>query len=80
MFLYSIFSQSISTRVILLAIGVTTLLIRGFNFVEDAIAYGREAIPLVCQAVQRREELLGATIFSARFLEVPKPFDEKQVS
>ena len=66
-----------TTRVILLGIGVTTVLIRGFDFVEDAIAYGREVIPLVCQTVQRREELLGATIFSASFLEVPKPFEQK---
>lgn len=42
--------------------GVTTLLIRGFDPVEDAIAYGRDVIPLVRQAVQRREELVGATI------------------
>jgi alkanesulfonate monooxygenase len=42
--------------------GVTTLLIRGFDPVEDARAYGRDVIPLVRQAVQRREELVGATI------------------
>jgi alkanesulfonate monooxygenase len=36
-------------------VGVTTLLIRGFDPVEDAIAYGREVIPLVRKEVQRRE-------------------------
>ncbi|MDZ8227606.1 LLM class flavin-dependent oxidoreductase [Nostoc sp. ChiVER01] len=35
--------------------GVTTLLIRGFDPVEDAIAYGRGVIPLVRQQVQRQE-------------------------
>jgi len=35
--------------------GVTTILIRGFDPVEDAIAYGRDVIPLVRQEVQRRE-------------------------
>lgn len=33
--------------------GVTTLLIRGFDPVEDAIAYGRDVIPLVRGLVQR---------------------------
>lgn len=41
--------------------GVTTLLIRGFNPVEDAIAYGRDVIPLVRQEVQR-QELRTATV------------------
>ncbi|MFN6570301.1 LLM class flavin-dependent oxidoreductase [Dendronalium sp. ChiSLP03b] len=36
--------------------GVTTLLIRGFDPVEDAIAYGRDVIPLVRQEIQRREQ------------------------
>jgi alkanesulfonate monooxygenase len=36
--------------------GVTTLLIRGFDAVEDAIAYGRDVIPLVRAEVQRREQ------------------------
>ncbi|KAB8314841.1 LLM class flavin-dependent oxidoreductase [Tolypothrix campylonemoides VB511288] len=36
--------------------GVTTLLIRGFEPVEDAIAYGRDVIPLVRLEVQRREQ------------------------
>ncbi|MEH2397268.1 LLM class flavin-dependent oxidoreductase [Nostoc sp.] len=35
--------------------GVTTLLIRGFDPLEDAIAYGRDVIPLVRAEVQRRE-------------------------
>jgi alkanesulfonate monooxygenase len=36
-------------------IGVTTFLIRGFDPLADAIDYGRELIPLVRQAVARRE-------------------------
>lgn len=40
--------------------GVTTLLIRGFNPVEDAIAYGRDVLPLVRAEVQRREQSLTA--------------------
>ena len=35
--------------------GVTTLLIRGFDPVQDAIAYGRDLIPLVRAEVARRE-------------------------
>lgn len=35
--------------------GVTTLLIRGFDPLEDAIAYGRDVIPLVRAEVQKRE-------------------------
>ncbi|MBD2612630.1 MAG: LLM class flavin-dependent oxidoreductase [Nostoc sp. GBBB01] len=35
--------------------GVTTLLIRGFDLVEDAIAYGRDIIPQVQKEVARRE-------------------------
>jgi alkanesulfonate monooxygenase len=35
--------------------GVTTLLIRGFSPLEDAIAYGRDVIPLVRAEVQRKE-------------------------
>ncbi|MEH1940542.1 MAG: LLM class flavin-dependent oxidoreductase [Nostoc sp.] len=35
--------------------GVTTLLIRGFDPLEDAIAYGRDVIPLVRAEVARRE-------------------------
>ncbi|BAZ50622.1 luciferase family protein [Nostoc sp. NIES-4103] len=36
-------------------VGVTTLLIRGFDPLGDAIAYGRDVIPLVRAEVQRRE-------------------------
>jgi len=36
-------------------IGVTTLLIRGFDPLQDAIEYGRDLIPLVRQEVARRE-------------------------
>ena len=36
-------------------IGVTTLLIRGFDPLNDAIEYGRELIPLVRAEVARRE-------------------------
>lgn len=36
-------------------IGVTTLLIRGFDPVQDAIDYGRDLIPLVRAEVARRE-------------------------
>jgi len=35
--------------------GVTTILIRGFEPVEDAISYGRDVIPLVRQQVEREE-------------------------
>lgn len=41
-------------------LGVTTLLIRGFHPLEDAIAYGRELIPLVRAEVARRERALAA--------------------
>jgi pyruvate/oxaloacetate carboxyltransferase len=45
--------------------GVTTLLIRGFDFVEDAIASSIAMQP---------------AIFSGSFLEVLKPFDQKELS
>ena len=35
-------------------LGVTTFLIRGFDPLEDAIAYGRELIPLVRQETAAR--------------------------
>lgn len=35
--------------------GVTTLLIRGFDPLNDAIEYGRELIPLVRAEVARRD-------------------------
>lgn len=40
--------------------GVTTLLIRGFDPLEDAIAYGRDVIPLVRAEVERRERQVAA--------------------
>jgi alkanesulfonate monooxygenase len=36
-------------------LGVTTLLIRGFDPLHDAEAYGRELIPLVRREVARRD-------------------------
>ena len=36
-------------------LGVTTLLIRGFDPLKDAIEYGRELIPLVRAEVARRD-------------------------
>jgi alkanesulfonate monooxygenase len=41
-------------------IGVTTLLIRGFDPLEDAADYGRRLIPLVRQEVARRDSLAVA--------------------
>jgi alkanesulfonate monooxygenase len=41
-------------------IGVTTLLIRGYDPLEDAIDYGRELIPLVRAEVARRDRLAVA--------------------
>ncbi|MFJ8042801.1 LLM class flavin-dependent oxidoreductase [Kitasatospora sp. NPDC096147] len=38
-------------------IGATTLLIRGYDPLDDAIDYGRELLPLVRQEVARREAL-----------------------
>jgi alkanesulfonate monooxygenase len=36
-------------------LGVSTFLIRGFDPLEDAIAYGRDLIPLVRQLVAERD-------------------------
>ena len=36
-------------------LGATTLLIRGYDPLEDAIDYGRELIPLVREEVRRRD-------------------------
>jgi alkanesulfonate monooxygenase len=36
-------------------IGITTFLIRGFDPLDDAVAYGRELLPLVREEVARRE-------------------------
>jgi alkanesulfonate monooxygenase len=36
-------------------LGVTTFLIRGFDPLEDAVAYGRDLIPLVRERVAQRD-------------------------
>ena len=36
-------------------LGVTTFLIRGFDPLDDAVAYGRDLIPLVRELVAHRE-------------------------
>ncbi|MNL86743.1 hypothetical protein D3C87_2155810 [compost metagenome] len=36
-------------------LGVTTFLIRGFDPLNDAIAYGRDLIPLVRELVAQRD-------------------------
>jgi alkanesulfonate monooxygenase len=41
-------------------IGVTTLLIRGFDPLEDAVDYGRRLLPLVRQEVARRDSVAVA--------------------
>jgi alkanesulfonate monooxygenase len=41
-------------------IGVTTFLIRGFDPLDDAVAYGRELLPLVRQEVARRTSAIAA--------------------
>ena len=41
-------------------IGVTTLLIRGFDPLEDAVDYGRHLLPLVRQEVARRDSVAVA--------------------
>ncbi len=46
-------------------LGVTTFLIRGFDPLEDAIDYGRELIPLVREAVARRETAGSAPVRGA---------------
>jgi len=44
-------------------IGVSTLLIRGYDPLEDAAEYGRELLPLVRQELARREAgLAGAPV------------------
>jgi alkanesulfonate monooxygenase len=43
-------------------IGVTTLLIRGYDPYDDAIDYGRQLLPLVRAEVARREEKEGASV------------------
>ncbi|WP_329129916.1 LLM class flavin-dependent oxidoreductase [Streptomyces sp. NBC_01476] len=49
-------------------IGVTTLLIRGYDPLEDAVDYGRELLPLVRAEVARRDAVrpAGAPVGAAR--------------
>ncbi|NMI02032.1 LLM class flavin-dependent oxidoreductase [Pseudonocardia acidicola] len=42
-------------------IGVSTLLIRGYDPLDDAVAYGRELIPLVRQELGRRQAAAATT-------------------
>jgi len=46
-------------------IGVTTLLIRGYDPLDDAIDYGRELIPLVREEVARRDAAAAASATTA---------------
>ncbi|MFC1440707.1 LLM class flavin-dependent oxidoreductase [Streptacidiphilus sp. N1-10] len=46
-------------------IGVTTLLIRGYDPLEDALDYGRELLPLVRAEVARRDRAAGAAATGA---------------
>ena len=41
--------------------GATTLLIRGFDPLNDALEYGRELIPLVRAEVARRDRAAAVT-------------------
>jgi alkanesulfonate monooxygenase len=41
-------------------IGITTFLIRGFDPLDDAVAYGRELLPLVRQEVERGKTTIAA--------------------
>jgi alkanesulfonate monooxygenase len=41
-------------------IGVTTLLIRGYDPIDDAVAYGRDLLPLVRAEVARRSRKVPA--------------------
>ena len=45
--------------------GVTTLLIRGFDPLQDAIEYGRDLIPLVHQEIAHRARQAGAPVAAA---------------
>jgi alkanesulfonate monooxygenase len=49
--------------------GATTLLIRGFDPLNDAIQYGRELLPLVRAEVARRDRLAGAQADDSAALE-----------
>jgi alkanesulfonate monooxygenase len=55
-------------------LGVTTLLIRGFEPLEDAIEYGKELIPLVRAGVAERERKLAAVGSAARTAISGRPF------
>jgi alkanesulfonate monooxygenase len=46
-------------------IGVTTLLIRGYDPLDDAIDYGRYLLPLVREELARREQVVDVTPVSA---------------
>ncbi|MFE1319722.1 LLM class flavin-dependent oxidoreductase [Kitasatospora phosalacinea] len=46
-------------------IGATTLLIRGYDPLDDALDYGRELLPLVRQEVARRDAAAAATATAA---------------
>ncbi len=41
-------------------LGVSTFLIRGFDPLDDAVAYGRDLIPLVRQLVEHRPRSVAA--------------------
>ena len=41
-------------------LGVTTLLIRGFEPLEDAVTYGRELIPLLREGAAQRDREMAA--------------------
>ena len=43
-------------------IGVTTILIRGYDPLDDAIDYGRHLIPLVREEVARRDSDAGTGV------------------
>ena len=40
-------------------LGITAFLIRGFDPIQDALAYGREILPRVREAVAQRDEAFG---------------------
>ena len=47
-------------------IGVTTLLIRGYDPYDDAIDYGRHLLPLVREEVARRDAVPPSSVAGAR--------------
>jgi alkanesulfonate monooxygenase len=52
-------------------LGVSTFLIRGFDPLEDALAYGRELLPLVRAAVAERQGDVGEKVLKGRPQGVP---------